>query len=56
MNKFRIWYLTYHTEITWFLIGWLTLALLHDFAYGDWQAVALDALLIFINLLFLKRP
>jgi hypothetical protein len=56
MDKFRTWYRIYHTEITWFLIGWLTLSLFHNFAYGDWGAMALDALLILVNLLFVKRP
>ena len=52
MNKFRNWYLTYHTEITWFLVGWLALAAVHDFSQGNWGGLAIDLGLIFINLSF----
>jgi len=55
MEKFRIWYLTYHVEITWFLVGWLTLSLFQDLAYGNWGGFALDLGLIFLNLSFNKR-
>jgi hypothetical protein len=55
MDKFRTWYRTYHTEITWFLIGWLSLSALHDFSIGNWGGLAIDLGLIFLNLSFNKR-
>jgi hypothetical protein len=55
MDKFRTWYRTYHTEITWFLIGWLSLAALEDLSKENWVGFALDLGLIFLNLSFNKR-
>jgi len=55
MNKFRQWYLTNQTEITWFLIGWLALAALHDFGRGDWAGLVLDLVLIWINFALNRR-
>jgi hypothetical protein len=55
MDKFRTWYFTYHTEITWFLIGWLSLAALEDLSKENWIGLAIDLGLIFLNLSFNKR-
>jgi hypothetical protein len=50
MNKFRQWYWRNSTEITWFLMGWLAMCLLEDFARGNWIGVVWDAALICLNL------
>ena len=55
MNRFRQWYFRNATEITWFLIGWLSLALLEDFGRGNWLGVLLDAGLIWLNLALNRR-
>jgi hypothetical protein len=49
MNKFRIWFTTYRTEITWFLIGWLVLAGLHEIQRGDLIGALIDFALAFLN-------
>jgi len=50
MNKFRQWYLTNQTEITWFLIGFLTLSGLQDLGRGDYLGAAISFGLVFLNL------
>jgi len=55
MDKFRQWYLTNQVEITWFLIGWLSLSALHDFARGEWPSLLLDVGLIWLNLALNRR-
>lgn len=49
MNEFMRWYQKYYTEITWFIIGWLALDLVHEFGHGNWVGVVFDALLIALN-------
>ena len=49
MNSFRQWYLRNHTEITWFLIGFLTLAGFHDLSVGDYTGALIDFALAYIN-------
>jgi hypothetical protein len=36
MNQFRQWYLRNATEITWFLIGFLTLSGFQDLSVGNY--------------------
>lgn len=55
MNKIMSWYSRYYLEISWFIIGWLVMNTVTDFGRGDWPAVALDLLLIFINYMFARR-
>jgi hypothetical protein len=55
MDKLVNWYHTYYNEITWFIIGWLSLDLLHDFAYGNWIGMLIDAILIVINYAFYRN-
>lgn len=55
MSKFRQWYLTYWTEITWFIIGWLAMATLEAIGRGQWTTALIDAVLIYINYAMSKR-
>ena len=55
MNKIRDWYLRNYTEITWFLIGWMSFALLIDFSKGDWAGCLFDIVVIAINVYFIKK-
>jgi hypothetical protein len=52
MNSFRSWYLNNQTEITWFLIGWLTLCGLEDLGKGDYTGAAISFVLAGINYKF----
>jgi hypothetical protein len=54
MNKFRQWYLTNQTEITWFLIGFLTLSGFQDLNVGNYIGAAVSFGLAYINYAFNK--
>lgn len=49
MNKFRQWYSTNQTEITWFLIGVLVWAGLQDLSIGNYIGAAISFGLAYIN-------
>jgi hypothetical protein len=49
MNDFRKWYIRNHTEITWFLIGWLTMAGVDELLRGDWLNASISLGLAFLN-------
>jgi lysozyme family protein len=49
MNKFRQWYLTNQTEITWFLIGFLVYAGLQDLNIGNYVGALVSFGLAWIN-------
>jgi hypothetical protein len=49
MNKFRQWYLINQTEITWFLIGFLTLSGFQDLNAGNYVGAVLSFGLAWIN-------
>ena len=48
-NNFKRWYTYHQVEITWWLIGWLSLAALHDFSRRDWLGVTIDFALMWVN-------
>jgi hypothetical protein len=49
MNKFRQWYLRNAKEITWFLIGFLTLSGLQELIAGNYIGAAVSFGLAYIN-------
>jgi hypothetical protein len=49
MNSFRQWYLEHATQITWFLIGFLTLDGCNAIGRGDLLGAFLSFSLAFIN-------
>ena len=55
MNSIQQWYLHNVTEITWFIIGWLSLDLLHDLGQGNYIGVLIDAALIVLNYSLSKK-
>jgi hypothetical protein len=55
MNNLMDWYTRNYAQITWFIIGWMSLAALTDFGRGDWTGVALDVFLIWVNYHFYKQ-
>jgi len=55
MDKFRRWYIYYYVEINWFIIGWLSMALLEALSRGNITAALIDAILIFLNYSMYKR-
>ena len=55
MNKFKQWYLNNYTEITWFLIGFLTLAGFTDLSRGDYVGAIISFALAIANYLFSRR-
>lgn len=55
MNKIRSWYLRNYEAITWFLIGFLTLAGLQELATGQYLSAVISFALVAINYAFLKK-
>lgn len=55
MNKFKQWYRDNATEITWFLIGWLTVAGLYALLRENYVAAAVDFGLAYVNYYMNKR-
>lgn len=55
MEKFRIWYLTYQSEITWWVIGWLTFAGIDSLARGNYISFVFDAALAYFNYYMWKQ-
>lgn len=55
MSKFREWYGNNATEITWFLIGWLTLAGLEALVREQYGMALLDFFLAYANYYMNKR-
>jgi hypothetical protein len=49
MNSIRQWYLKNHTEITWFLIGFLVMAGLQDLSVGNYLGALISFGLAYIN-------
>jgi hypothetical protein len=50
MNKFKIWYLTYQKEITWFIIGWLGSNAMQSLFAGDYIRMLISLGFIWLNL------
>jgi hypothetical protein len=54
-SKFKFWYLDNYSEITWFIIGFLTWAGLNDLSHGDYTGAVISFGVAFINYLFVKK-
>jgi len=48
MDKFRLWYFKNRTEITWFLMGWLTLSGIEDLSNGNYVGATMSLVLAYI--------
>ena len=49
MNQIRQFFYRYRTEITWFLIGWLTLSGFNDLAQGNYLGAVISFGLAYLN-------
>jgi hypothetical protein len=49
MNRIKQFFYRYQTEISWFLMGWLTLSGFHDLGNGNYVGAAISWGLAFIN-------
>ncbi len=49
MNKIRTWYLHNQHQITWFIIGWLSLSFISSLANGDFVNAAIAGGIILLN-------
>jgi hypothetical protein len=49
MNEFRQWYLTHSTQITWFLIGLLTMSGFEALLLGNYGSAALSFGIAYLN-------
>jgi hypothetical protein len=55
MNAIKQWYQQNYIEITWFIIGWLSLDLVREFGQGNLGGVVFDAVLIVLNYYLNKK-
>ena len=55
MDSIARWYRQNYVEITWFIIGWLSLDMIEEFGRGNLAGVAFDATLIALNYFLSKR-
>jgi hypothetical protein len=55
MDSIVRWYRNNYIEITWFIVGWMAMALLVDFSNGNWTGCLLDIFLIVVNVYFVKK-
>ena len=55
LNDIRRWYLRNHTEITWFLIGWLAFGGAIHFGTGEYVNAAILWAIAFVNYIFAKK-
>lgn len=55
MNKFRNWYMTYSTEITWFLIGLLVSGGIDSLIRGNYFNALLSFGFAYLNYILNKR-
>lgn len=49
IQKFRNWYVRNQDAITWFLIGWLTLAMIDNIVKQEYIWAVVQAVLIWVN-------
>jgi len=49
MNSIKAFFLKNQKEITWFLIGFLTLSGLQDLGHGDYVGALISFALVYIN-------
>ena len=49
MDKLNRWYQRYYVEITWFLIGWLSICGLQDLGHGNYIEALFSFVLVAIN-------
>lgn len=55
MSKILMWMHDNHVEITWFLIGFLFYAGLHNFGRGNFTEALIDFGLVFLNYALYKK-
>ena len=49
MNKFREWYVRNQDEITWFIIGWISLTIIDDLIAHNYIWAAINFVILYIN-------
>ena len=54
-NKFRYWYTSNYSAITWFVIGFLVSAGVYDLAQGNYAGAVIDFGIAFVNYLFVRQ-
>ena len=49
MNTVKQWYVKNQDEITWFLIGWLSMSCLDNLIRGSYGWAVFDAAVVYVN-------
>jgi len=47
--SFRDWYINNQDEITWFIIGWVSMSCLDNLVRGSYGWAAIDAAIAYLN-------
>jgi hypothetical protein len=55
MHNFKMWYIRNATEITWFIIGWMTVEGFNSLAKADYVNASISLGLAFLNYMLYKR-
>ena len=55
MDNFVRWYQEYWNEITWWVIGWLTFAVVDNIIREQWIWAVVNTVLIFVNYFMWKN-
>ena len=55
LAKFRSWYMSNYTQITWFLIGWLVFGGFINLGQGNYVEAIVLWVIALINYVFVKR-
>jgi len=55
MNQFRSWYLRNYTNLTWFLIGFMTLDLLNNLGKEQYTDALIDLGIVVLNFVFWRQ-
>jgi hypothetical protein len=54
IERFTIWFATYSTEITWFLVGWLVMAGIVQVERGNYISSLIDFGFAYLNYILWK--
>jgi hypothetical protein len=49
MSHFKNWYVRNQDAITWFIIGWMSIACINSLGKGDYIWAAIDAFIVYAN-------
>ena len=55
LERFRMWYLNYQAEITFWVIGWLSYGVFDCLSTGNYVFAVINAVLVWVNFYMWRR-